>query len=114
MVGFMQDIINYDEALDRLGGDEEFLVELLGELSNQINENLKEVESKLAEQDFEGIGRIGHGLKGASANLEVTGIAQLSAQLEKSVIEKNSEKVQSLVERIKQGNEELKKFLLDF
>ena len=110
----MQDIINYDEALDRLGGDEEFLVELLGELSNQINENLKEVESKLAEQDFEGIGRIGHGLKGASANLEVTGIAQLSAQLEKSVIEKNSEKVQSLVERIKQGNEELKKFLLDF
>lgn len=110
----MEELINYDEALDRLGGDEEFLVELLGELSNQITENLETVETKLAEQDFEGIGRIGHGLKGASANLDVTGIAQLSAQLEKSAEEKNGETIRNLVEGIKQGNEKLKQFLLDF
>ena len=109
----MEVLINYDEALERLGGDEEFLVELLGELSSQISDNLVTIEAKLTENDFEGIGRIGHGLKGASANLDVTGIAELSAQLEQRAEEKNIEVIQDLVSEIRRGNEQLKKYLED-
>lgn len=109
----MDVLIDYDAALDRLGGDEEFLIELLGELSSQISENLETIEAKLTEKDFEGIGRIGHGLRGASANLDVKGITELSAQLEQRAEEKNIEVIQNLVSEIKKGNAQLKKYLED-
>ena len=97
--------------MDRLGGDEEFLIELLGELSGQITENIATIEAKLTEQDFEGIGRIGHGLKGASANLDVKGIAALSAQLERRAEEKNIMVIRKIVSEIKMGNEQLQEYL---
>ncbi len=107
----MEALIDYNEALERLGGDEEFLVELLGELSNQITDNLATLESKLETGDFEGIGRIGHGLKGASANLDVKGIARLSEQLEHKAEEKNAEVIREIISEIKNGNEKLQNYL---
>jgi len=37
-------LLDYREALERLGGDEEFLKELLDELISQIDENIESLK----------------------------------------------------------------------
>jgi len=109
----MEVLINYEGALDRLGGDEEFLHELLHELCKQVDESSAEVNELLAKNDFSGINRIGHGLKGASSNLDVTGIAQLSKQLEDSAAEEDRETINKIVGEIKSHKVKLLEYLQD-
>jgi len=104
-------VIDYEEALDRLGGDEEFLAELLFELHNQIRESLSDIRMKLVEKDFEAIARMGHGLKGASANLDAKSINELCRQLEQSAKKESEEEVKILLEKIERENSRLKDYL---
>ena len=107
----MEVLIDYEGALDRLGGDEEFLQELLHELCKQIDESVKDIEEMLAKNDFVGINRIGHGLKGASSNLEVKSIAELSRQLEDTANDEDKDLVNKLSEEITNNKEKLLEYL---
>jgi HPt (histidine-containing phosphotransfer) domain-containing protein len=107
----MEDLIDYEGALDRLGGDEEFLHELLHELCSQVDESVTEINDLLAKNDFTGINRVGHGLKGASSNLEVKGIAELSRQLEESANDQDTESVKKLSEEISSYKGKLLEYL---
>jgi len=92
----MEALIDYEGALDRLGGDEEFLHELLQELCKQIDESSEEITKLLEQNDFHGINRVGHGLKGASSNLDVTSVAVLSKNLEEAAAEEDKETILKL------------------
>ncbi len=107
----MELLIDYDGALDRLGGDEEFLIELLHELCKQIDESVKDIKEMLAKNDFVGIHRIGHGLKGASSNLDVTSIADLSRQLEDTANDEDKDLINKLSEDININKEKLLEYL---
>ena len=75
-------LLDYQEALDRLGGDEEFLNELLQELLIQIDQNFNEIKLAIENKNFEELKLISHSLKGASANLNVTRMANHFLNLE--------------------------------
>lgn len=77
-----ESLIDMESALERIGGDEEFLVELLNDLLEQLDENIPAIRQAIASSEFETLRSLSHGLKGASANLSVVGMASLFKELE--------------------------------
>ncbi len=85
------DPINYPEVLERIGGDAEFLEELLNIYFHEFQEKSSQIEAALAGADFIHIQEIGHSLKGASANLSLTSLRRVASALEAAAREKNAE-----------------------
>lgn len=42
-----QDVIDWDEAMEQCGGDEEFLHELLGDLKEELETQIKKIEAAM-------------------------------------------------------------------
>ena len=85
------DPINYPEVLERIGGDREFLVELLKIYLLEFQEKIAQVEAALEGADFGLIQEIGHSLKGASANLSLPSLRRVASELEAAGRDRNSE-----------------------
>ena len=68
-------LLDYKEALQRLGDDEQFLNELLVELIYQVDENVGKIKEAIKNEDYDNLKSLAHSLKGASANLNVTRMA---------------------------------------
>jgi HPt (histidine-containing phosphotransfer) domain-containing protein len=75
-------IIDVEVALQRLGDDKEFLLELLGEFVDQIEETLPELNKALLDREYEQLNAMGHGLKGAAANLNAEAFYTLFKEVE--------------------------------
>jgi HPt (histidine-containing phosphotransfer) domain-containing protein len=92
------DPINYPEVLERIGGDKEFLVELLSIYFLEFGEKRPQIEAALRRADFNLLQEIGHSLKGASANLSLPSLRRDASALEAAGREKNVDKArQALV-----------------
>jgi len=69
------EVIDWDEAMQQCGDDEEFLLELLGDLRDETDMQMKSMEETIKElteptdQFFLGISRAAHVIKGAASNL---------------------------------------------
>jgi HPt (histidine-containing phosphotransfer) domain-containing protein len=83
--------INYPEVLERIGGDREFLAELLKIYLLEFQEKKSQVEAALEGADFGLIQEIGHSLKGASANLSLPSLRRVASALEIAGRERNIE-----------------------
>jgi len=69
--------------LDELtGGDTEFLMELVQAFNQSATQIVDELQQASAKQDRIVIGRAAHKLKGASANMQISGIRELCAAME--------------------------------
>jgi PAS domain S-box-containing protein len=64
------------------GDDVEFIAELIGAFLTGGEETLAELRDAVANGDVSAIGRAAHKIKGASANLHVDGLAELTLELE--------------------------------
>ncbi len=106
-----EELINYPEALERLGGDEEFLLELLEELLVQVDENLPSIKNAVSDQQFDDLRALSHSLKGASANLNVTRMAAHFCELENRGQDKVIDDVQKFIELVENDRHELEQFL---
>jgi HPt (histidine-containing phosphotransfer) domain-containing protein len=106
-------ILNLESALDRLGGDKEFLMELLNELVIQIDSGFSDLENAVAQSDLDRIKRTAHGFKGASANLNADRLAKLFSELE--LLGENPDRTagHSLLDKIRENVKELKELLLN-
>lgn len=104
-------LIDYEGALDRLGGDEEFLSELLNEMVEQLKSELSALNSAIQNQDFKTLHQKAHGLKGASANLDITRLFELFKALEEKAIGQNLEGAEQLMQQISASTEELEQFV---
>ncbi len=104
-------LIDYQEALDRLGGDEEFLTELLHELLIQIDQNFSEMKQAIENKNYEELKSLSHSLKGASANLNVTRLANHFLTLEDLGSSKSVEGASELLSLVGQDRNELEIFL---
>ncbi len=92
------DPINYPEVLERIGGDREFLEELLKIYFLEFGEKRSQTEAALRGSDFVLLQEIGHSLKGASANLSLPSLRRDASALEAAGREKNIDKArQALV-----------------
>lgn len=84
--------INYTEVLERIGGDTEFLEELLNIFFLEFQEKKSQIEVALARANFSLIQEIGHSLKGASANLSLPSLRSDASALEAAGRDKNIER----------------------
>ncbi len=74
--------IRKEEALKRLGGDEEFLRELLDLYASEFEKNAARLEAALAGSDFKALRELGHTVKGASANLSLPALQAAALDME--------------------------------
>jgi len=76
--------INRQEVLERIGGDESFLQELLAIYREEFEKKYAELEKAVGEKDFKTIREAGHYLKGASANLSLPALREAAWKMEQA------------------------------
>lgn len=81
------DVIDWTEAMEQCGDDEEFLRELLSDLRDEIDEQIVKIDEVLktkpgSDQSFLLIMRASHVIKGASSNLMCQQLRDASTSLE--------------------------------
>lgn len=103
--------INKAEALERVGDDESFLEELLTIYQEEFTEKSPVLAEALANGDAKAIREIGHYLKGASANLSLTGLQAAAWTIEKSGAESRIEDARAAHPILLAEYERLKKYL---
>jgi HPt (histidine-containing phosphotransfer) domain-containing protein len=72
------------ELMERLGGDHEFLRELLVMFREDVRMNLEKSRTAIAKGDYEGLSRAAHTMKGMLRNLSMGTAAETAAALEKA------------------------------
>jgi HPt (histidine-containing phosphotransfer) domain-containing protein len=103
--------INRAEALERIGGDPDFLKELLGIYSDEFVLKVKELRVAVNGQKFQAIHELGHSLKGSSANLSLPGLQQAATDIEMAGWEKDIQKAKDSFAGLEKEFERLKKHL---
>ena len=69
---------------DRIGGDEELLVDLIDLYMDDYPDKLRAISKALEAGDTEGLKKAAHGLKGASANLSFISVFEMTKNLEEA------------------------------
>ncbi len=75
-------VFDQEAALERVGGDMEFLKELIELFKSDYPAKLAQLSKGLREKDFKTISETGHSLKSASGNLSLTRVYDLSFKIE--------------------------------
>ncbi len=101
-------LLDLETALERLGGDKEFLIELLQELLQQVEEELPKLKKAIEEQNYDEVRSMAHGLKGAAANLGADKAMEVFFKLEMMGKEQNLDGASEALEEAQRLNAELK------
>jgi len=88
------------ELMERLGGDQEFLRELLVMFREDVRMNLEKSRTALGKGDYEGLSRAGHTMKGMLRNLSMGTAAETAAALEQVSRENLQVESRELLERL--------------
>ncbi|MCX6560339.1 MAG: Hpt domain-containing protein [Candidatus Aminicenantes bacterium] len=99
------------EALERIGGDEAFLDELLALYDEEYAAKSAAITSALEAGDLDQVRSLGHGLKGASANLSLPGLREAAQAIETAGREKNGPAAGTALQRLEEEYKALKAFL---
>jgi signal transduction histidine kinase/CheY-like chemotaxis protein len=99
---------NIDKFLLSTGLDEASAQEIYKEFIQRLPNQVQDIKSAIANNDFEKVSRLAHQLKGSSANLWIDSISQLAMALENSAIDMDTVKgrrlfmeLENLVDNIK-------------
>ena len=104
-------VININEALERIGGDKEFLFELLDEFAQQVDENLPLLKKAINDGDFDNIKLIAHSLRGAAGNLSINEMHQALTEIEALVSSRENAKMALFLDKIDAQQSDLRGFL---
>lgn len=104
-------LFNYNEALNRIGGDKTFLLELINDYTSDFDHHFSDISIAVEEGNFSEIEVIGHTLKGSSAMLSLITLSLISAQMEIAGVEKNISGAKKLLPELKNEFEKLMDFL---
>jgi HPt (histidine-containing phosphotransfer) domain-containing protein len=99
------------EVLDRIGGDADFLNELLELYNEEFRTKTAQIKKALAGKNFEALRELGHGLKGSSANLSLPGLREAALAVETAGKAKDGAAAQSGLEALEREYRRLKAFL---
>lgn len=103
--------IDMDSVLERVGGDESFLQELIDIYIDDFIEKYFQLEQAIERGDFDNIKEIGHSLKGSSGNLSLTALHETAFGIESSGRDNDIEQARLLFVRLKEEFKKLKDFL---
>ena len=84
-----ENLIDLNDGLSRVGGDEEFFIELLNDLAELGKDCLSKLKEAVKISDGELLRKTAHSLKGASGNLGAKELQKISFELEKMGRENN-------------------------
>ncbi len=101
-------VIDWETAIERLGGDKEFLIELLNELVEQIDQSLPDLKTAIEQKNYSDVRSIAHGLKGAAANLGADQISARFYELEMMGKNENLDGAMDMFNEVLQMNKDLK------
>eukprot|EP01083_Nonionella_stella_P121606 365439_1 len=113
------DVIDWDEVMEQCGGDEEFLIELLGDLQEELETQVVKISGALEPVKLLVIRSAAHVVKGAAANLMCEGLRSAAADLEQ-VAKDNTDKpidadvkkcLETKYEKLKDAAEKYKEFV---
>jgi two-component system sensor histidine kinase/response regulator len=76
------DVVVREQVLDRLGGDEDLLGELLAMLAEEAEQELPQIEQAVQQGDAELVQRLAHALKGAAANMSAESLRRTAERIE--------------------------------
>ena len=107
-----QELLDYEKALQRIGGDDEFLIELLSDLVNQVDDSLESLRQAINDNNYENLKTLSHGLKGAAANLNVNRLAAHLLELEDLGVDKKTDGALELLDLVCQDRDELQQFII--
>ncbi len=103
--------IAYQFALERVGGDESFLEELLALYFEDFPKKMEQLQMAIEQKKFELIRKLGHGLKGSSSTLSLTFLQEASFKMEIAGGDKNIVKANKALAFLKQEFKRLEDFL---
>jgi len=103
--------IDCPSVLERIGGDESFLEELLNLYCEDFSEKFEQLQKAVKEENIKLILELGHSLKGSSANLSLTFLHEASFQMEKAGREKNIENAKEALDLLEKEFRILKDFI---
>ncbi|MCD6129423.1 MAG: Hpt domain-containing protein [Deltaproteobacteria bacterium] len=103
--------VDLNKALEMVDGDKEFLKELVELFKKDCSEKLEEISSAIQKKDFKTIDEVAHSLKGASGNLGLMRIYELSFEIEKMGKETKSEGIEEIYEQLKEEFNNFKEFI---
>ena len=99
------------EALDRIGGEVDFLEELLELYEKEFRSQTAKLKKALTAGKFEAVREIGHGLKGSSANLSLPGLREAALSVETAGKAKNAAAARKGLEALEREHRRLREDL---
>ncbi len=103
--------ISWEESVARVGDDEEFLIELLGDFFEMMVENIPKLKDSLKNSNFNEIKEISHSMKGASGNLGLNTIYETTLNLEMSAKNTDAESANKYLAALESDFDNLKYIL---
>ena len=103
--------IDVPSALERIGGEESFLFDLIDIYIEDFIEKFEKLKTAVEEENFDTIKDIGHNLKGSSANLSLPILQEISYQIEIAGKERNLNKAKENLSLLKEEFHRLQDFL---
>mmetsp|Transcript_349 Transcript_349/g.812 ORF Transcript_349/g.812 Transcript_349/m.812 type:complete len:128 (+) Transcript_349:276-659(+) len=118
----MASVIDWSEAMQQCGDDEEFLRELLDDLRSETETQMERIKQVISAPDntvFISITRAAHVIKGAAANLMCGQLKETAMHLEKIAQKANADPASStanpaVLAEVKQRYEDLAKAVKDY
>lgn len=103
--------IDYSTLNESTGGDESFMEEVLDLYQKDFSEKYQQLQKAIEVKDFTMIRELGHGLKGASANLGLTYLQESASQMELAGEENNIDIAEKMFNLLGQEFQRLKDHL---
>ncbi|MFC2156650.1 Hpt domain-containing protein [Acidobacteriota bacterium] len=103
--------IDLESALERTGGDKEFLHELLDLYISEFGPHFQKIKDALKEADLNSIQELAHSLKGSSANLSLLTLQDISYTLENAGRDQDLDAVRENIPLLESEFQRLKVFL---
>lgn len=107
----LQTLFDLDSALDRTGGDESFLRELLHIYEEEFQAKTEEIKKAWHAKNFQTVREISHSLKGASANLSLISLEKLFWELEQASKTKDEKKIEKIITVLDQEYRKVRNYL---
>ena len=103
--------VNFASALQRFGGDHDFMVKSLLQFKEQLPSRVAEIHSAVQDGDANRLGRLAHNLKGVSLNLSVYRLAALAVQLEEAGTREDLTDVSELTVQLEEEARRVEEYL---
>jgi HPt (histidine-containing phosphotransfer) domain-containing protein len=108
-----ENYILWDDSVARVGGEEDFLIELLNDLKAMVHENIEKIQKHINKNNYKEIRELAHSMKGASGNLGLNIMYDTTLNLENNAKEQNVENVNKYFKNLEIDYKNLKILLSD-